>query len=638
MQRFTTLIVTLLFVYKVVANQAPVLIHPPGRQTILENIPTYFTHPIYIVDDARDADQLSLQLTLANSGAALWVWDDTARLITAGTNGGSSLLLVGTITQLNKAISNLRYLSTPHQAIADSLTVTINDNGWCCGAPQSATLTIPITVVAQNNAPVVGCPQGPITVQQNATIPLTFNINDFDGAYIRNLSAIITVDPPLAVQFTFPFDPWAVGIVVRKLLPVDRVDYKWLENASSITLTQVLTGFKFTAGLPGITSLSLSVDDMWSVSNCSVTVIVTPLNHQPTLLLPVNLTTGEDIAVRLCPSPGSCMVEDYESDGGEQLTLFITSQNGIITAPTPISGSLSNGIHHYVMQGSKDTLNGVLATLSYQPNQDWSGTEYLWFNLTDGVNTGAPGRLSFTRILQIDVLPLNDPPVISILHQMVQLDRESTATIVGVTITDVDAGTNPLRLLINSSHGVLSIGYDPQLSISQGNLVLADQTIVSSTVIEVSGPQNALNFAIDKLTYKTAIPRRNEIGHINDPVDSSDVLVISVADNGSSGMGSPGITTAYIGVTVTAASWPTCASFLQAYPTTYCGCFYQTTAATAQVPWTKLPVDFPSSVFLGSADYPRRFMQGCCAEMLPSAREYKLQVRQHLGLCTPDMV
>lgn len=129
----------------------------------------------------------------------------------------------------------------------------------------------------------------------------------------------------------------------------------------------------------------------------------------------------------------------------------------------------------------------------YRHNGDELATDDFAFTVDDGQGTVTNG------VFGVDVSPINDAPSISLPpDQDVSENTDlvlSTASGNAIQVADNDAGTSPILLRIATTTGTLSLVPTPGLTFVQGDGV-------DDPVIIIRGAQDAVNAALDGLTYR----------------------------------------------------------------------------------------------------------------------------------------
>ena len=149
-----------------VEAHAPMHLNVPGGQSTPYNMPLAFgtKRLISIVDD--DVGLGVLELSLSVSSGTLTLGRGDVLDWQAGANGTSTLVVRGTLADLNAALVGLKYLNSSGFSGADLLNIAVDDlgnNGL--GVDFKDAKTIPITVIASPNNP----PKVSIVVPVNAS-------------------------------------------------------------------------------------------------------------------------------------------------------------------------------------------------------------------------------------------------------------------------------------------------------------------------------------------------------------------------------------------------------------------------------------------------------------------------------------
>ncbi len=142
------------------------------------------------------------------------------------------------------------------------------------------------------------------------------------------------------------------------------------------------------------------------------TINFTNVNDAPiAIIVPIAFGVNEDAP----PTPlGGISISDVDA-GLNSLEVEVTVNDGSITlvsmAGLTVTGG-GNGTASITVRGSLTDLNNALATLRYQPDAEFSGTDVLTLNVDDLGNTGG-GPLQHQDTANIIVTPVNDDPTVS---------------------------------------------------------------------------------------------------------------------------------------------------------------------------------------------------------------------------------
>ncbi|WP_295449369.1 cadherin-like domain-containing protein, partial [uncultured Thiodictyon sp.] len=143
------------------------------------------------------------------------------------------------------------------------------------------------------------------------------------------------------------------------------------------------------------------------------------------------------------------------------------------------------------------------------------------FTLSDGSGGGEP-----TGIFNIEIIPVNDPPVITVPGARIAVEEQPLA-IGGISIADadsvnralaVDPNFGPLLVTLTVGHGTVTFG-------STTGLTFANGTSNGAATVAVTGNLGALNAALGTLSYQGALNyagtdtltvRTDDLGHAGD--------------------------------------------------------------------------------------------------------------------------
>lgn len=200
---------------------------------------------------------------------------------------------------------------------------------------------------------------------------------------------------------------------------------------------------------------------------------------------------------------------------GDLLRVLLRVEHGTLSVIADAGFVVSNGGRDlFLFPNPPDTLNGILAGLTYQPDGDFSGTESLSILVTDNGTTTTSNH-SFT------VTPVNDLPTVQ--GPATYNGNEDTAIpLGGITVDDVDG--DPLTAIVNVNVGTLSI--DPQFA-SLGTVTDGGRSILFTSKAAAD-----INAALATLTYHPdshfAGPAHLAI-IVRDPSDNGNVQQSTIA-------------------------------------------------------------------------------------------------------------
>jgi len=158
------------------------------------------------------------------------------------------------------------------------------------------------------------------------------------------------------------------------------------------------------------TDLYAAADDPAGTDTHTLQIAVLPLNDAPITIVPGEQTGFEDVPLPL----GAISVFDVDADEGTgQLRVTLWVGNGTLSVDEAVAGGLAsgnirgNGTAAVTLEGTQATINATLTSdggLMYLGNIDFSGTDTLTVTTDDLGNTGAPGPLSSSHSVAIQIL------------------------------------------------------------------------------------------------------------------------------------------------------------------------------------------------------------------------------------------
>lgn len=131
-----------------------------------------------------------------------------------------------------------------------------------------------------------------------------------------------------------------------------------------------------------------------------------------------------------------------------------------------LTGSDSDDKHltySIVTYPSHGSVSGVAPSITYTPNQDYSGIDRFTFAVNDGKLSSHPATISLT------ITALNDPPVANGLSAITKIDKPVTINLTG---EDIDGDTIKYVICTQPEHGTLAIGSD---FYTEGKLIYAPE-------------------------------------------------------------------------------------------------------------------------------------------------------------------
>ena len=271
------------------------------------------------------------------------------------------------------------------------ITYTIDD-----GNAGTDTGTLDITVDPVNDAPVNTVPGGQ-TVDENIAITITgISTTDVDGNLATTQLTVnngtVTVDlsggATVSAGANGSADLTLSGTEAQINAALATVSYQGDENFN---------------GNDTLTIISTDSDGTPLSDTDTVAITVDPVNDAPVNTVPGDQTVDEDVATAITG------ISTTDVDGN-LATTQLTVDNGTITVDLSGGATVSagsNGSADLTLSGTEAEINAALATVSYQGDANFNGTDTLTIVSTDSDST----PLSDADAIAITVNPINDAPV-----------------------------------------------------------------------------------------------------------------------------------------------------------------------------------------------------------------------------------
>ena len=103
----------------------------------------------------------------------------------------------------------------------------------------------------------------------------------------------------------------------------------------------------------------------------------------------------------------------------------------------PGAGGNTVGTRFITARGTRDNINAALAALVFRSDANFNGVANVTVYINDRGCTGAPYPMNNTNTVTINVLPINDPPVVHVPTKLYRVHEDTEAVLVA-KITDDD--------------------------------------------------------------------------------------------------------------------------------------------------------------------------------------------------------
>ncbi len=459
-------------------NDAPVNA-TPGSQTGAEDVALVFntanSNLLSISDLDVGATPLTVTLQVANgrltlSGAAGLTGD------VDGTDG--TIVMSGSLTDLNAALNGLTYQGNTDFSGSDTLTITTSDQGntgsdpGATGGPsdEQDTDTVALNIIGLNDAPSLNAGATPVltAVNEDAGVPTGVdgtavsalldlnggggldNVVDPDGA---GLGVAITALNTGTGTWWFSLNngtSWAlVGAVsnTSALLVAGtggRLYFQPTTLNSNGVITNAVTfrAWDQTSGVNGtkVTTASNGGSTAFSTATDTANLTVTALNDAPVNTVPGTQAGTEDTALIFnAANSNAISIADVDA-GGSPLTVTLSVNNGrlALSQTTGLTGDINGNDGTLSINGTLANINAALNGLSYTGLLGFSGGDTLSMTTSDGGSTGAGGVLQDVDTITLTIAGVNNTPTLNTAATpvLVALDEDAGVP-VGVVGTAV---------------------------------------------------------------------------------------------------------------------------------------------------------------------------------------------------------
>ncbi|MGH1361813.1 MAG: cadherin-like domain-containing protein [Burkholderiaceae bacterium] len=500
-------------------NDAPVNT-VPGTQTIAEET-TASISGISIADADDGGADVTTRLQVSNG--VLFVSLSGSAFISAGSIGTADLTIRGSKAEVNATLATLTYTGDTDVVgiAADTLTVTTDDQGntGSGGAQQDAD-SVQIDITAVNDSPVNTVPGTQTIAEETTTAISGISIADADDAGANLTTRLQVTNGALAVTLS--------GAATISAGSIASGDLTILGTESEINATLATLTYTGDTDIVGVAAdtLTVTTNDQGNTGSGgalqdadSVQIDITAVNDAPVNTVPGTQTIAEETTASI----SGISVADVDGGGGN-LTTRLQVSNGVLAVSLSGLASIvtgANGSADLTLQGNETDINATLATLTYTGNTDVVGiaADTLTVTTNDQGNTGSGGALQDADSVQIDITAVNDAPVNTVPGTQT-IAEETTASISGISIADVDDGGGNLTTRLQVSNGALAVSLSGLASIVTGANGSADLTL--------QGNETDINATLATLTYT---------GDADIVGVSADTLVITTNDQGNTGTG-----------------------------------------------------------------------------------------------------
>jgi hypothetical protein len=520
-------------------NDAPIATITPASYAVTEGTPLPLHGTGLSMSDA-DAGTNGVHVTLSVGEGTLSVGSGLTGVTVAGS-GTSSVTLDGTLTQVNDLLAGNSGATITYQAIeapsaSTTLTLAIDDLGNSGGGgSQTANDMATLNITAQNDAPTATITPASYAVSENTPLSLHgtgLAINDPDAG-TNAVRVTLSVG-----EGTLTVGAGTTGVTVSN------------SGTTSVTLDGTLTQVNnLLAGSLGATiayqavdtpsastTLTLAIDDLGNTgtggsqtANDTATLNITAQNDAPTATItPTSYAVTEDTPLTL-HGTGLAVSDPDAATSVVRVTLSVGE--GTLTVGTGTTGVTvaGSGTSSVTLDGTVTQLNNLLAgvlgaIIAYQAGDALSASTTLTLAIDDLGNTGAGGSRTANDTATLNIAAQNDAPTATITPASYAVSENTPLSLhsTGLSVSDLDAGTNIVRVTLSVGEGTLTVGAGTT-GVTVTNSGTASVTL-NGTLTQLN---NLLAGNLGATIVYTA----------NDTPSASTILTLAIDDLGNSGGG-----------------------------------------------------------------------------------------------------
>ncbi|MEZ6087262.1 MAG: cadherin-like domain-containing protein [Pirellulaceae bacterium] len=267
-------------------------------------------------------------------------------------------------------------------------------------------------------------------------------------------------------------------------------------------------------------SFDFTVDDGQGTDTSSTfNFTITNVNDPPINTVPGAQSVNEDALLAI----SGITVADADDNLS---TVQLTVNNGVLTVTLSGGASVStgaNGSNDLTLSGSIADINATLASLTYQGNLHFNGSDTLTVLSTDG------GSATDSDAVAITVNAVNDTPDVVGPGSAYSVNEQTNLNIhgTGFSVSDIDASTGTMTASFMVGEGTLSLtAGDSGVSITANN----------AATVSFTGTLAQINALLTSTSTGTIIYSNG-----SDTPPASTTITLTVNDGGNTGV-DPGLT------------------------------------------------------------------------------------------------
>ena len=483
-----------------------------------------------------------------------------------------SLTLTGSVNNINTALGVIHLTPTNNYYGNTYISIMVDDQGYSPMPAESSQETISITILPVNDPPTFHLAPNTITVFEDFIIPqcITFTTNHTIFGEPSHLTFSLTPEPASITWANIAFEP-ASGMITITAIENKHGAAEFVLTTDDGADENNMASDQFILTIVSVNDppeFMLSRDqvivneDFSTIEFISLTPTLIPEDEPQTItyaLHPASLTwvnlsidseTGQISMTYIPDGHGEKLISVIADDGEMTATkAFLLSVNSINDLPQITSENhfainentaIGTKVHH-VTAIDVDRQNLTYEIVSIVPAESFAisqNTGDIW--ISDNLDHETINTYTMTVSVSDQFTTVNQTIIASIIDQndapILSNTPEQTLTtftgeafeILGMNVSDIDAGSFSMQLTLMAFNGVVSIT-STSLTLASGNY--------SSTSLSVSGTITSINQALTKVWFNPTPDYKgpanifieiNDLGHSGPGSTQSDSATLSI--------------------------------------------------------------------------------------------------------------
>ena len=432
-----------------------------------------------------------------------------------------------TLAQWQAALRSVTYTNSSDTPNTSNRTISfvVND-----GASDGNTTTKTVSVASVNDTPIATTSGGTTAFTEGNTVASTpvvidsgITISDVDSTTLSTATVSITGNlhtgedvlaftnnPATMGNITASYNA-GTGVMTLTSAGATATLAQWQAALRSVTYTN-------SSDNPDTNNRTISFvanDGSTSSSAATKIVSVTAVNEAPQVTVPATMSVTEDVSSAIT----GISFSDVDA-GSSSVTVTLSVTSGSLAATSGGGGGVTIGgtSSALTLTGSISNINTFIAgsNVSFTTAANSTADVTLTASINDGGNTGSGGAQTGSETVTLQVVAVNDAPVIT-APPSIAIFEDEPGDLSGISFSDVDAGTSPVTVTLSVPSGSLSA--------------------TSAAGVTVGGTSSAMTLTGSISDINTFISAAGVVFTTASSVTSDVTLTIEINDGGNSGSG-----------------------------------------------------------------------------------------------------